>query len=217
MLSPSSLIDKLIFIQKILALSAYPIWLAFGIIECLLNLIIFSRPQVRTTSCSIYFSTASIDHLLALLVSNGTTFYSMNNSDSLTQSIIFCKLRSYIFQICLIISRWFIVFACIDRFALTSSKFQFRKFSKPKLPYRAVIIIIFWFIICSYRPIFYEIDGNLCVIVTNMAAALYHSLYVIVGGGTLPAMIMIVCGCLIRRNLAHKQQIRVQFVLGDHH
>jgi H+/gluconate symporter-like permease len=43
-----------------------------------------------------------------------------------------------------------------------------------------------------------------------MAAALYHSAYVIIGGGILPATIMIVCACLIRQNLSHKQQRRVQ-------
>jgi H+/gluconate symporter-like permease len=43
-----------------------------------------------------------------------------------------------------------------------------------------------------------------------MAAALYHSGYVIIGGGILPATIMIICTYFIRQNLAHKEQRRVQ-------
>ncbi|CAF4259881.1 unnamed protein product, partial [Rotaria sordida] len=48
------------------------------------------------------------------------------------------------------------------------------------------------------------------------AAALYHSLYVIIGGGIFPAMIMIICAYFIRRNLAHKHQRRAQLSLGDY-
>ncbi|CAF5169108.1 unnamed protein product, partial [Rotaria sp. Silwood1] len=126
------------------------------------------------------------------------------------------KLRGYIFQICLMLSRWFIAFACVDRYALTSDKINLRNFAKPKLAYRIiVIIIIFWSIICSHRLIFYEIRGKFCGIINNMAAALYHSLYVIIGGGICPAMIMIICAWFIRRNLAHKHKKRTQLSLGE--
>ncbi|CAF1441849.1 unnamed protein product [Rotaria sordida] len=49
-----------------------------------------------------------------------------------------------------------------------------------------------------------------------MAAALYHSVYVIIGGGIFPAMIMIICAYFIRRNLAHKHQRRAQLSLVDY-
>jgi H+/gluconate symporter-like permease len=63
---------------------------------------------------------------------------------------------------------------------------------------------------------FYSIKGNICGIVNNIGAALYHSAYVIIGGGILPSMIMIICACLIRQNLAHKQQRRAQLSLPHH-
>ncbi|CAF1505862.1 unnamed protein product, partial [Rotaria sordida] len=100
---------------------------------------------------------------------------------------------------------------------LTSDKITLRNFAKPRITYRIIIIIIiFWSIICSHRLIFYEIKGNFCGIINNMAAALYHSLYVIIGGGIFPAMIMIICAYFIRRNLAHKHQRRAQLSLGDY-
>jgi hypothetical protein len=49
-----------------------------------------------------------------------------------------------------------------------------------------------------------------------VAAALYHSLYVIIGSAILPTMIMIICASLIRRNLAHKQQRQAQLALPHH-
>ncbi|CAF1017152.1 unnamed protein product [Rotaria sp. Silwood1] len=159
---------------------------------------------------------ASVDHLMTLIVGIGPVVYSLNNPDPQIQSLLFCKLRGYIFQICLMLSRWFIAFACVDRYALTSDKINLRNFAKPKLAYRIiVIIIIFWSIICSHRLIFYEIRGKFCGIINNMAAALYHSLYVIIGGGICPAMIMIICAWFIRRNLAHKHKKRTQLSLGE--
>ncbi|CAF1567909.1 unnamed protein product [Rotaria sp. Silwood1] len=49
-----------------------------------------------------------------------------------------------------------------------------------------------------------------------MAAALYHGLYVIIGGGIIPIIIMITSAWLIRRNLLHKHKKRTQLSLGRH-
>ncbi|CAF1569899.1 unnamed protein product, partial [Rotaria sordida] len=113
---------------------------------------------------------------MTLIIGIGPVLYTLNNPDPQIQSLLFCKLRGYIFQICLMLSRWFVAFACIDRFALTSDKINLRNFAKPRIAHRIIIIIIiFWSIICSHRLIFYEIKGNFCGIINNMAAALYHS------------------------------------------
>jgi len=158
------------------------------------------------------FFAASIDHLLTLIIGIGPPLYSLNHPNPQIQSLSFCKIRGYLFQISLMLSRWYVAFACIDRYALTSEKVRLRNFASKKIAHRVIVIIIlFWSIICSHRLIFYEIQGNICGIVTNMGAALYHSAYVIIGGGILPTMIMITCACFIRRNLSHKQQRRIQF------
>jgi hypothetical protein len=162
----------------------------------------------------IDFFAASVDHLMTLIIGIGPVVYSLNNPDPQIQILLFCKIRGYLFQICLMLSRWFVAFACIDRFALSSDKVRLRNFAKTNKAYRVIIIIIIiWSIICSHRLIFYEIQGNICGIVTNMGAALYHSAYVIVGGGILPATIMIICAYLIRRNLALKQQRQIQILV----
>ena len=128
----------------------------------------------------------------------------------------FCKTRGYLFQICLMLSRWFIAFACIDRCALSSDQQRLRNFASRRVTYRVIAgIVVFWTAVCSHRAIFYEIEGNLCGIVNNFGAAMYHSLYVIVGGGVLPTTIMIVCALVIRRNLARKQLRRTQIATGE--
>jgi hypothetical protein len=159
----------------------------------------------------IDFFAASIDHLFTLIIGIGPSLYSLNHPNPQIQSLAFCKVQGYLFQISLMLSRWFVAFACIDRYALTSEKVQLRNFASRKIAHRImVVIILIWSIICSHRLIFYHIKGNFCGIVTHMGAALYHSAYVIIGGGILPTMIMIICACFIRQNLAHKQQRHIR-------
>ena len=154
---------------------------------------------------------------MTLTVGIVPAFYNLNQSNSQTQSLVFCKMWNYIFQISLMLSRWFVVFACIDRYALTSDKIRLRNFAKPKVAYWTIIAIItIWSIICSHRLIFYEIHGSICEIANNMGAALYHSAYVIIGGGLLPVTIMILCTYFIRRNLARRKQKRMQLFLAQY-
>ena len=45
--------STLLTIQQQLLRYVYPIWLIFGITGCLLSIVVFMRPQLRTTSCCI--------------------------------------------------------------------------------------------------------------------------------------------------------------------
>jgi hypothetical protein len=72
----------------------------------------------------IDFFAASIDHLVTLIIGIGPEMYTLNHPDPQLQSLLFCKLRNYLFQICLMLSRYYISFACIDRYALTLDKAQ---------------------------------------------------------------------------------------------
>ena len=171
-----------------------------------------TRPTpVTLSSSSIDLLAASIDHLATLIVGISPALYTLDHPDPQLQSLWFCKVRGYLFQICLMLSRWFVAFACIDRCALSSEQVRFRHLATRRNAYRVIaVVIVFWSLVCSHRLIFFEIKGNLCAVVNNLGAALYHSLYVIIGGGVLPSLIMIVCACMIRRNLARKQQRRSQ-------
>lgn len=157
------------------------------------------------------FFAASTDHLVTLLVGIIPVMHQLNFPDPQTGSIVFCKLRGYIFQISLMLSRWFIAFACVDRYASSSEEVRLRNLAQPRIAYRAiVVIIVFWSIICSHRLIFYDIQGTLCGILNNTGAAIYHSAYVIIGGGVLPTIIMIIGAILVRKNLIHKAESHVR-------
>jgi hypothetical protein len=223
--SSSPLIITLSLIQQNIIRYIYPLWLIFGLTGCTLDLIVFCRPNLRKITCAtckyqfftgqeaesivIDFFAASLDHLMTLLVGVVPVLYALNHPDPQIQSLLFCKLRGYIFQICLMLSRWYVTFACLDRYAYTSFHVRLRNLATKKNAYYVIIIIfIIWSIICSHRLIFYEIKGTTCGIVNNVVAALYHSAYVTIGGGILPAGTMMTCACLIRRNLAYKRHRR---------
>lgn len=158
---------------------------------------------------------ASLDHLLTLIIGIVPIFYSFDHPDPLITSLWFCKFRGYIFQISLMLSRWFVAFASVDRYLLSSDRIRLRNLSTKKNTYRIiVIIIIFWSIICSHRLIFFEIRDDICAIVNNRIASIYHSSYVIIGGAFLPSGIMIICASLIYRNLLQRR-IRLTIV-GEH-
>jgi hypothetical protein len=168
-----------------------------------------SAKAKTTYSLFADFFAASVSNLVLLAVGIGPVMYSLDHPDPLTQTLIFCKVRGYVFQICLMFSRWFVAFACIDRYALSSSSVRLRTFANARIAYRAIITtIVFWSIVSTHRLIFYEIKGNICGIVTNTGAAIYQTLYVTIGGGIFPATIMIICALLIRRNLVNKRQRR---------
>ena len=51
--SSSTLSSELATIQAALTRYVYPVWLTFGLTGCLLNLFVFSRRKLRSTTCSI--------------------------------------------------------------------------------------------------------------------------------------------------------------------
>lgn len=170
-----------------------------------------------TISCDLFFVldffVASIDHLFTLIIGISPVLYGLNHPDPITHYLWFCKLRGFLLQICLMISRWCIAFACINRCALSFEQTNLRNFTTAKMTYRVILItIVFWTIISVHRWIFFEIRENMCWILTNVAAGLFQSIYVIVGGGILPTLIMTVSACFIRRNLQRKARRRVQWV-----
>ena len=159
-----------------------------------------------------------MDHLLTLIIGIGPSIYDLNHDQSSLQILSFCKVRGYVFQVSLMISRWFVAFACVDRYASSSESVNRRHFARTRIAYRVILVIaIFWSLVCSHRLIFYEVKGKVCGILTNTPAAIFHTTYVLVGGGVLPATIMVVCAFLIRRNLARKELKRVHNVPVDDH
>ena len=228
--SSSTLTVELRSLQAALTRYVYPVWLTFGLIGCLLNLFVFSRRKLRSTTCSICksrgrrmlelnafvslpdFFVASVDHILTLIIGIVPALYGLDHPNPVITDLWFCRVRGFLFQISLMISRWCVAFACINRCVLSFDRMYLRSFTTAKFTYRVILVtILFWTLVSIHRLIFFEIGENMCWILTNVGAGLFQSVYVILGGGILPSTIMAICACVIRRNIQRKNKRRVQW------
>ncbi|CAF1053178.1 unnamed protein product [Rotaria sp. Silwood1] len=212
-MASSTIITTLAIVQQQLIRYGCSAWIIFGVPGCLLNVILLSRRQFRVTSCCNYFLGASTILIITIALSCGTYLYSLNHPDPITTIRAFCKARLYILQSTMMMGRWMITMACLDRYALSSRNVRVRRFAQVHVARRVILIVIgVWLVLPIHTLIFYEIReaAGICAIVYNRAAALYHSIYLLTTGGIFPATIMIVSALLIRRNLATKRDIHEQ-------
>jgi hypothetical protein len=105
-------------------------------------------------------------------------------------------------------SRFFIVTACFDRFALCSTSVRLRQFSRVHIARRYMIpsIIIIWLILPIHMLIYNTSVNNSCTY--PGASALYNSIYAITLVGFIPPILMSFFSFLIFRNLKSMQQRR---------
>ncbi|CAF2872705.1 unnamed protein product [Rotaria sp. Silwood2] len=223
-MASSTIITTLAVVQQQLIRYGCSAWIIFGVPGCLLNVILLSRRQFRVTSCCNYFLGASAVLIITISLSSGAYLYSLNHPDPITTIRAFCKARLYVLQTTMMMGRWMITSACIDRYALSSRNARVRRFAQVHVARRVILIVIgIWLVLPIHTLIFYEIreTAGICAIVNSRAAALYHSIYLLTTGGVLPAIIMIASALLIRRNLAskrdiHEQQINVSIPTTQH-
>jgi hypothetical protein len=122
----------------------------------------------------------------------------------------YCKSRSYILNTSQQMSRYLIVVACFDRFALCSASARLRKVCQVRIARRYIIpcVVLIWLIIPLHIPIYYISSRNTCVFPS--AIAFYNSIYGIVLVSFLPPGLMLVFSLLIFRNLKMRQIRRQQ-------
>jgi hypothetical protein len=120
----------------------------------------------------------------------------------------FCKTRFYFSQSGTMIYRWTLTMACIDRYASSSANAYIRGFSRSRIAYRIVlIIVIIWIILPVHNLIFRLTNAGVCTW-SPAASGIYNSIFTITLGGIIPPLIMITCAVLIMRNLKHKRGLR---------
>ncbi|UJR12071.1 hypothetical protein I4U23_016249 [Adineta vaga] len=87
----------------------------------------------------------------------------LGNLDPFIKSLFLCRFRGYLLQSSSLIYKIMILFASIDRFALTSSNVKIRSFSKQQLSIKIIIgIILFGMLISINLAIYETIENNRC-------------------------------------------------------
>jgi hypothetical protein len=201
----SSTIDILALIQQYLTI-ILGILLVIGVVGNLLNCAVFLRKRLRSNPCSVFFVAASIANIIVMIYYIIPTIYSGYNEPPENSNFIYCKLRLYIRNALLVISRSYLTLACVACYTQSSRSARIRSLCQPKLVLRVVLIVpIIWFIIPLHIPFFTSIQNGKCLMWTG-SAALYHSIYICFVAAILPTSLMMIFSLLAYKNL--RQMLR---------
>ncbi|CAF1038390.1 unnamed protein product [Rotaria sordida] len=168
--SMSQLANKLLELSILISKPYLILIYLFGLFGNIFNIIVFCRYSMRLNSCSWYFLTTSLFHIIILTV--GCLIRIINYYLGYDISIIglaFCKFRAYMVVVGYVLSRYFLCLISIDRWMITSKNVSIRRQCTQKQAQLVIIIsIIFWFLIEIFIPIGFNIQGNNCVPSTDL-------------------------------------------------
>lgn len=135
--------EYLIELGALLTRIFVPIIIVIGIVSNLLNIIVLTRPTLIHHACSLYFLALAITNLFyssVLLVFN--LLEDGYQLIAVEQSVILCKLVSYLLNLCPSLSVYFIVFASLDRYYCSSINPQRRRLSNCHVARLTIIILV---------------------------------------------------------------------------
>ncbi|UJR13193.1 hypothetical protein I4U23_000215 [Adineta vaga] len=182
-----------------------------GTIGNILNCLIFSRSSLRNKSCSVYFLANSIANITALYFSCLTRILIIFSIYPIpSQGYIYCKFRTFFTYMPLSASSWFIVAACVDRYASSSTSVRIRSFSQFKVSQRTVggifialcLIWIQMFFCFNGNP-----EGTVCAPVSQFCNT-YNNYSLLVFYSLLPPLSMLLFGWMTIRNIRHRPMNR---------
>jgi hypothetical protein len=196
----SSLISILAIIQQYLTV-ILGILLVAGVTGNILNCLVFLRKRLRSNACSLFFAAGSLANLIVMIYYIIPTIHSAYNPPPENSNLIYCKLRLYIRNALLVISRSYLALACVACYALSSRNARMRNLCRLKIVVRVICIVpVIWFIIPLHIPFLTSIQNGKCQMWAG-AAALYHSIYICFVAAILPVSLMIVFSLLAYKNL----------------
>lgn len=175
--------------------------LVIGVFGNLFNCLVFFRKRLRSNACSLFFAAASLANMIVMIYFIIPTIHSAYNSPTENSNLIYCKLRLYIRNALLVISRSYLTLACVACYCQSSRNVHIRELARTKIVLRIIAIVpIIWFIIPLHIPLTTTILNGKCQMWAGVAA-LYHSIYICFVAAILPTSLMIIFSLLAFKNL----------------
>lgn len=159
-----------------------PIILVLGNLGNIVNILIFSRRDLRKNVCSWYFICLSMSHLILLDSFCLSRIIITSTGNNVFQYITsLCKLRAYLTEFSILLSRYFLCLISIDRWMITSSSAWLRQQSTPKLSCWLILFgTLFWLVYSLHAPIGYETNPIECTPPFGSAYELFVSIQSII-------------------------------------
>ncbi|CAF1153277.1 unnamed protein product [Adineta ricciae] len=156
-----------------------PIQIAFGTLGNVLNIILFTRPNLRTNPCSMYFLVGSINNFSFIYLFSLTDYLSSVWNINIPQNTqLLCKLITFIRLIPFSLLLWFPVLASIDRFLSSSSRTEYRRLSSLSVAKRVTIsIYLFFLLLHIHILIFFEMVPYFNDYTCSISSYEYYTFY----------------------------------------
>ncbi|CAF0768842.1 unnamed protein product [Adineta ricciae] len=200
-----SFLNALSLVQTNISIYGYSVILIVGNIGSVLNVFVLTRRQYLQNSCSCYILASTVTNLIILNVVVLFRLLTGFDIDPSRTSAFFCKFRTYIVQMTTALSRIYIVLACIDRWAMTSTVVRRRSFTNRKVPKILIPIVA---IVCGlsfiHIPFYYDIIRSRCTTTSNSYLQFYNIFNTVLSGVTIPIP-MIIFSILTVRNVKRLQ------------
>ena len=137
---------------------AFPPLIIFGLIGHLLNMILFTRPNLIANSCCNYCLAASSMTLIHIVF--GQLFRLLKSGYGLASTVVWwCRLRAFLLYASYLASTTLITLAAIDRFASSCHQVKHRRWACIKIARRVIPIVLIATGLChSHIPVFFVID-----------------------------------------------------------
>jgi hypothetical protein len=178
--------------QVVLTRYILPICFLLGLFGNICNIGIFIQKPLRSNSCSIYFIAASFVNIFIInfgIIPTISASYEIEPALYLSWA---CKLKLYGLHSLLMMSRTFIVLACIDQFAFSSPSVRLRQFSHCQIAFKLLPIVpAIWLIIPIHMLVFVDVQVLNIRCGTSGTYSLVYSIYSFVFS-SLPLILMII-------------------------
>ena len=218
MSTDSGVITLLSRIQKTLYQIGGPTLMVIGAASCTLNLLVFTKKNLRKNPCSIYLVAFNISSLLLIFTSILFSTLSIGyDIDPSSYNLIFCRFRFYTMFLFDVLGPSYLILASIDRVLLTSPNALTRQRSTRRLAFICIIIVTsFWILFHTHAFIFTNLlpirpGISVCYFLPGMHTTLigYYSLVI---KGILVPLLMLIFGLWAVKNVrtvAHVTRVSV--------
>ena len=191
-----------------LSLTINYISVIIGTIGGLCNLLIFTAAKFRRSPTVFYLLCANIFQMLSVLFGLPTRMALDNYGNTLEyRSLLFCKLRYYFGLTWPQLATYFMLFATIDRFFVTSHHARIRAWSQLRAARRlsmAAVVVIHATAI--HISVFYNTQSGICQISPGTVYTVFFAVYLILIISLLPHLLMLIASLLTFRNLQLSRQ-----------
>jgi hypothetical protein len=197
--------------QQDLYIIGGPILMLIGIVNCIFNLIIFTKKRLRKNPCSICLIAFNSSSFLLLCFSFLPAMLEIGyNIDPGSYNLVYCRIRYYLGFLFACLPPFYLILASIDRTLVTSSNARIRQWSNRSFIYKCIFGLTLFWILFHIHALFFtniiQLEPNyfLCYFNPGLYTVL-TSYYSLIVNGMIPPVLLAIFGLLTIRNMHHSR------------